>query len=523
MRGRSALGGSDMRAPSLLFTVLAGLASPAGAQLELGKGLAGDVTAYAVDGSRSRVVFLLEGANGPALFGVTLAARPLRVRLSGADLVEIGADFVLAADGSRAVFRGRRAGAASAELLASPLDGSAPALSLPLPAVPGALAAFELDPSGEWVVLLFGAARREHLYSARSDGSAGPLELNPPLGTGRAVTDFLLAAAPDGPRAVLRADFLRDAWFELFSVPLDRSLEPVRLNGDLALHGDVADFGISPDGGTVIYLAEERATDQLELFARPIDGTGAPVPLSSPPVPGGDVHQARVTPDGGRVLYLADQEVDERIELFSAPLDGSLGAVRLSGPLGPTADVLDFRASPRGTRVVYLLDETFGLFGAPADGSGPPFALQDLPSGPIPCFELAPDGRRVVALVATGTGELELRVLPSVRAASPARVASAGSGFPAPGLALPAGEARPFAFTPDGRTLVFLARPTGFPAAARGLYRVPLDGSEKPARLDGAQGGNVLAFELALGGREVVFSSETPRGPVQLWLTSLEY
>lgn len=192
--------------------------------------------------------------------------------------------------------------------------------------------------------------------------------------------------SPDGQTVVYIADQEVDEKFELYSVPLDGSSPPVKLNGPLVSGGSIFfDFKISPDSSRVVFRADYQTNDVVELGSAPIDGSAAPVKLNGPLVSGGDVIGLfQISPDSSRVAYTADQETDEMDELFGVPLDGSGSPVRLNGPLVGGGDVIGIpQFSPDSSRVIYIADqdtdEVFELFVTYDEPPAPPVTPVYLP------------------------------------------------------------------------------------------------------------------------------------------------
>lgn len=228
----------------------------------------------------STVIF--EGYLGPwgspiDLYGVTLQEPFLPVRVSAApDGGRAIADFALAPDGSRVVYRADHETAGLVELFSSPLSW---------PAMPPI-----------------------------------PRKLNGPPVAGGGVLGYQLA--PDGALVYL-ADQRSDGAAELFSLLDPDQVGAIPVNGALAAGGSVAAFRLNPARGRVVYLADQEADGVMELFAAPIVGPivgGGPwnTKFNGPLAPGGDVLDFALTPDGARVVYLADQERDGIAELYVA-------------------------------------------------------------------------------------------------------------------------------------------------------------------------------------------------------------
>jgi hypothetical protein len=165
------------------------------------------------------------------------------------------------------------------------------------PSYAGDVIELRIAPGGARVVYTGsgGAGGQLELYSVPKDRSVSPVQLSAPRVLGGALRGFLVS--PDGQRVVYWADQATVGVLELYMVPIDGSLAPVRLHPAFApLSGlgrplvGVA-VAISADSSRVVYLAD---TDSLgpevfELFSVPIDASGPPVKLNAALVANGDV------------------------------------------------------------------------------------------------------------------------------------------------------------------------------------------------------------------------------------------
>lgn len=197
----------------------------------------------------------------------------------------------------------------------------------------------------------------------------------------------------------------------------------------------------------------------------------APFP---PGPPRGTVTDFRVSPDGARVVYLADQEADERFELYVRPADGSGAPLRL-GQLPEGAQILDFDLAPDGVTVLHRVHRsgTIGLFSAVLDGSRPVRELDPrvAPAASVEAFAFRAAGAEVV--LRRGTELLRARADGSTVAV---RISADL-------------EARDPVLSPDGSWTVF-------GTTGGDLYSVPTDGSLAPVQLSGGEsltGGHLVS------------------------------
>jgi len=232
------------------------------------------------------------------------------------------------------------------------------------------------------------------VYSVPIDASARPVRLNPD-GVDP-IYEYHYRLNPDGRRVVF------DAGARLFSVPTDGGAPAVQLN-HLPFAGLV---DISPDNERVVFTSVN--TGVPTLYSVPIDGgrsahghgrraSGGPVQLTS-----SHVWSFQIGADGRRVVYSVR---NAGFELYSVPSGGG-ASVRLNAALVAGGDVGLYEVSADGTRVVYIADQEqdgrFELYSVPSDASSPPVKL----NGPLVDggnvlpynrgFELSADGTRVV-------------------------------------------------------------------------------------------------------------------------------
>jgi len=397
----------------------------------------------------------LDGVGKPTLCHAPLATGP------------VAGDVLAFATGegeAPVVFRGDQARAGLLELFAAARDGRGPARRISQAIDPGeeVQPLFAVGPSGRRVVYLEQASGLR-LFVTTSDGS----EPARPLSGASREVPAPLVIAPDESRVVFRRSLGSTNPYGLFSANLEGTPGPKRLNpGAIAQATVSADFALTPDGTRAVYRCNQEEESTLELYSVPSDGSGPPVRLNPPLAAARRVEQFRIAPDGRRVFYRANARLDSAHELFAAPVLGG-PSVCLHPRLAPGRDVTDFAITPDGTRVVYRADETvdgqFELYAAPSSGFHPPLG--------------ALAGRR-------GTGR--------------ARLTPLATGQDVQG---------DFVLSPTTGSVCFRITSAGGPTE---LYRVPLDGSGPPQRLNGAlpTGGNVVDFLLTPDGSALVYRAD---------------
>lgn len=384
-----------------------------------------------------------------------------------------------------------------------PVSGSEPSILL-APALVSPGVALELLVAGESVVYrahsdapAFDPAYE--LFTVPLDASRLPRRVNGELIAERDVLPGF-AASGNGRQVAVLADQDFDEVFELFLAPAEGNLPALKLNPPLPVgrvEGDVYAAHYSADGSRAVYVADAREDEVYELFSVSASGGAAPVRLNEPLVPGGDVLYFEVTPE--RVVYSADQDVNDVQDLYSVPIGGGTPV-----PLeGVARGVYLFEPTPDGTRVVFAVDEgnlVFELHSAPVDSSAPSTQLAS-GLGPIDVnlFQTTPASDRVVYVADPDRdGEEDLFSVP-VAGGVPVRLsepAPAGRYF------------REFRITSDSQRVLYRLQ-AGTPAEIA-LFSAPVDGSSGPIELSAALPGSTLvtSFALSPDGARVVFAAD---------------
>ncbi len=439
---------------------------------------------------------------------------------------DVEPDLANGSDGLFVVYSADQDASNVVELYRVPLDGGASPVKLS-----GALVAggdvrpgFRISPEGTRVVYTADQDLDQcfELYRARLDAFPDPVKLNPALSGARDVARFEIS--PDGQRVVYLADQALDTKVELYSVPIDAGTGAVQLNAPMGDHADVGlpfgkPFEISPDGARVVYVADQEVDDRTEIYSVPIDASASPVKLNGPLVQDGTVHpRFEIDSSGSRVVYLAAQDVFNRSELFSVPIDASTSAVKLNEALFPFGNVSSsFRITPDGSRVVYVHDQDAALVGnlysVPVDASSAPLQLNDslVPGGDVfvdpdgdSAFSISPDGARVVYLADQEQDEVrELFGAPVDASASSVKL---NQLFP---TSFPTGDV--LAFETAGPRCVYVADQDE--RLVFELYSSRQDGAGAPVKLSGpmvAGGGvsNPFPFQVSPDGARVVYRAD---------------
>lgn len=471
-------------------------------------------------------------------------------------------DFLLTADGQRALYQSDASATGEFELRCVRLDGStAPVALAPVFAPPNASPGFyQLHPSG--TDALFLSDQRvdtvRELFRVPLDASHAPLQLNELVPTGQLAGDVReVRVTADGTRAVYRLDPGAGQQAELQVVALAQPGLALELSGS----DDVLDgFLLTPSSEHVVYRTDHAFP---ELRLAPLDGSASPRTLAAP------AFLPLLTPDGTSVVYAGSGDLrrvaldgltpplvlhtlsqgtvlDPVLDaqgtravflasgpsplLYQVPLDGSAPATQLNQTLVPGGRVWSFQITADGAHVVYRADAvTSGkieLYVVPADGSRAPRRLSPTLGtfGDVTDFALSADGQRVVLRAnASGDGTFDLFGAPIGRRFRRAGLPPAHASGPGPGpvnlTRLPAGRqvAPDFVLTPDGASV--LLRADRDQVGRVELYRVASGGSGDPVRLNPAlvPGGSVSSFTLRSDGAQLVYLVSALNAPPELF------
>lgn len=360
----------------------------------------------------------------------------------------------------------------------------------------------EVSPDGRWIVFVACESSDEcWLASSRRFGEPGdpPLELAGPvhgfsfLGAG---IDFEITG--DSRRVVYEASTEPDAPNDLWSVAIDGSSAPVRLNPALLTNESINDYLVTDDGQQVVIELTRPGADVLLRVA--IDGVGGvsnldegdsirpylfpaasgnprllyfidtdgddlletltiylsstlPFPLWAGELPTWtNIGSLTFAPDGDTVVLEADIQADEVDELWSIRTDSANSFHKLNQALVGGGNVVDFELSSDG-RAVFLadaqVDERFELWSAPIDDSAEPVKLSGtlVSGGDVRGLRVAGDWAAYIADAAVDARD-ELWSVPADGHAAPTRRSDT----------VPAGrDVTSFRFTPSGSRLVYRA------------------------------------------------------------------
>ena len=232
----------------------------------------------------------------------------------------------------------------------------------------------------------------------------------------------------------MRPDRDIDGVYEIFSVPIDGSSAPTKLNYPLIMTGERAfPLGVTADSRRVIFW--ENSTSFGSLYgSAPIEGGALPIPLS--PARTKQLWGLQLAPDGSRVVTEQERVLCDH-ELLSVSVDQTFLAES------------------------FLASYTFNSCG-----------FQNIE------FKISPDSETVAYIPRDGAGS-KLHSVPLNGSAGPTLVSSSGTS---------GGYLYDFEFTPDGDELVYVAQQN---RSATNVYVAPLDGSSPPTRSCGAPAGQL--------------------------------
>jgi len=319
------------------------------------------VNSFQITPDGSRAVYLANPVVSQfyELFSVSTNGAQAPVTISTTPAIGTIQTFRVSPDGQRVAFVGDTEEDGVGHLYAAPVDGSAGPVRLDGILVSGGDVSayqFQFTPDGGRVIYLAdsGMDERFELHTVPADGSSPPSVLGGPLVAGGDVLGGF-AVSPDGNRVAYVADQDANDVFELYSVPADGSSASVKLSGTMVFGGDVS-FGplIGPDGTRVLSLADQNVNGVVELFSVPIDASQAPVKLNNP-VTEGVTGESKIDPTGERVFFLVKEGWGRN--LHAARVAGGQPAIRVNGSphhFKSGEFVYSFLPTPDGRSVLYI-------------------------------------------------------------------------------------------------------------------------------------------------------------------------
>lgn len=362
----------------------------------------------------------------------------------------------------------------------------------------GSVRAFTLSPDGTTAVYVADQATAgiAELYSAPIDGSAAPTKISAGVtfGAGDSGVD-LFQISPDGSTVAFLADAAAGGGSnDLYSVPIDGSMAPVRINS--GNDRPVTGLGFTPTGARVAYFGKDTAngTSGAALYRATPGTASSGIQLSDAGATNtlANVVAADFSPDGSRAIYAADATTDETYQWFSVPMSatGPGSDVQLSAALG---SVILAKVSPDGSRVVYTGDGAVlgvtDVYSVPNAGGTRVRLSQPMAGTGATEIAISPDGTRVGYLADQNTdGVIEVYSAPIATAASGTRLSAPMSGLQ---------YADSLGATPDGAALIYEADQET--PGTHELFRVPIAGGTAPLLLHDLTTPDEAGFFSGLG------------------------
>ena len=455
-------------------------------------GIDDDVNYFQISADSSWVVYVVRQNTGNELYSVPIdgSAPPVRLHTPLDDSGSVTEIYKISADSNQVVFIASQDVQNIYELYTVPIDGSAAPTKLNDTLVSGGdVSTFQISMDNTIVVY---SADQDidsvlELYSVPLDGSAPPFKLNDTFPSGGSICGWCeFQITVDSSRVVYVADQDANGIYDLYSVPINGSTLPVKLNSTLPSGSSVSPFKISADSNHVVYRADQDTQYVDELYSVPIDGSALPVKLNGILVSGGEVNNFHISADSNLVVYSADQDVVDLSELFSVPIDGSTDPIKLNETLFSAAGVnWEFQISADSSRVVYrdglnTDDDVMELYSVPVDGSNPPIKLNStlVNGGDVWHFQISADSSRVVYSADQNTDDIhELFSISIDGNTTPTKLNGTFTSENASWY---------FQISNDSSQVVFLSNywVINFDT---GLYSAPINGGTLPVRLDHSQ------------------------------------
>jgi len=480
----------------------------------------GNVADYQISSNSQYVVYradqLTDGVD--ELFSVPIDLSNTAVRLNSVltNQGNVTETFQISPDGNYVIYLADQNTDNVFELFSAPIDGSSAAVKLngDLVSNGNVLSSFKISPDSSRVIYQADQNNNDifELFSAPIDGSASASRLNSNLPSGGDVLgDFKISS--DSSHVVYLADQNNNQVNELYSVPINGSANPTRLNTQLSGNRDVFPiFHISTNGQQVAYIADQNTNDIHELFSVSITG-GMPIKISGNLTNGGDVLNFQYSLDDNYIVYLADRNTDETKELFSILLSNISQQTRLNGNLVSGGDVFsNYQISNSSTRVVYTSDQQTNnqieLYSVPINGGTARKLNSGLNSdGDVITYQLSHDDRYVVYLADQRADELNELFSTPLQGGSIVRLNS--------NLISNGDVSTRFVISPDSSQVIYSADQTVNEETE--LFRVPIRATSDPLKLNTnlPSQGRVLQFDITPDGQNVIYRGDQNQAEIR--------
>ena len=145
---------------------------------------------------------------------------------------------------------------------------------------------------------------------------------------------------------------------------------------DLSLPGGfIRDVLLTTDESRAVFVGKVDHGSPYELFSVPVDGSTLPIRLNSPLPPGGSVERCSISADGRYVIGL--ESFNDAYDLRFVPIDGSLPSTAITGPI--FGGVREFMLTRSGAFAFYSHNDNgignYDAYLAPAVGGQAPQLL----------------------------------------------------------------------------------------------------------------------------------------------------
>ena len=220
----------------------------------------------------------------------------------------------------------------------------------------GDVRAFRLSADGSKLLYV-----SDHLYLVDVSGetSAKPIQLDPISSRhGRMTEDAMFTT--DSSKIIYRAEQEKPLQTELYMVDVRNPLpqSPTTISGELMPGGGVVSFQITPDSSKVVFIARKEHPNVREIYVVDIRDTkpSFPVKLNGPMAVHGDVLSILISPDGKKIAYIADEEVNDAHYLYYVDVSGAppYRSIRINNPARADEDILSHESfALDSTKIIY--------------------------------------------------------------------------------------------------------------------------------------------------------------------------
>ena len=242
------------------------------------------------------------------------------------------------------------------------------------------------------------------LYTVSVDGSTNPIKISDPQSKGNVRRNFVLHPTEEKV-FYLSGDYSAPNWepVHLYVSPLDGTSSPVQLTTQSSSSSGISEFYLTKDGERIIYLSNQNG-GLYEIYSMLVNNPNSVSKISHTLAQDDLIQTTRLSDNGKMLVYRIKHK------LYAVPTDGSTTAIQLNTDIGGQSIInFNITLSADGLTVYFRAKESSNdvskLYSTPTNASSPPTKINHnlTSSERVGNFELSKDGKKLVYLAGSGS------------------------------------------------------------------------------------------------------------------------